>query len=255
MRSLGRWTVNADPAALLGSIARATDGLRVTPPTPPGRRPRLAGSERPCGAGAPGRASGFALFIEYHDADGVITERRITCRRLERGESRYIRAFCHERGAPRLFRADRILAAVCVSTGEDFDPARLFDELAARGLPVGDPRLAKCLTVLAFLMRCDGWHPAEAEVLERAVERFVLRFEGSDAMYEEGRALIRSLAPAADDFLRALRFIAQLHDSHRISRFVIEHAAQVVDADGTHSPEEIRHALMVGEYLKRLAKG
>ena len=247
--------MDIDIGQLLESIRGATAGKRVAPPLPPGAKVVLGGNERDVGPGAPGRASGFGLFIEYHDSDGVITERRITVRRIERGEARYIRAFCHERQAPRLFRADRVLAACCVSTGEIFEPARLFDMLAARGLPLEDPRLTKILIVLAFLMRCDGWNQAESEVLERAVERFVLRFEGSDAMLEDGLQLIRSLAPDQEDFLRALRFIANLHESHRVARFVMEHAAQLVDADGTHSAAEIENAQMVESYLKRLAKG
>ena len=58
------------------------------------------------------------FFIEYADADGVITERKICVLGLRmRGERSLIKAWCHLRYGPRWFRADRILAARDLATG------------------------------------------------------------------------------------------------------------------------------------------
>lgn len=52
------------------------------------------------------------LDIEYADAQGVVTERRVTIRSVVHARGRvYVNAHCHSAKAPRAFRLDRVLAA------------------------------------------------------------------------------------------------------------------------------------------------
>lgn len=56
------------------------------------------------------------LLIKYKDAEGKITDRRIS--EIEPYEPGYILAFCHERRENRTFKVSRIVAAVHPETGE-----------------------------------------------------------------------------------------------------------------------------------------
>lgn len=245
-------------ARLRGAVA----GRRVIPPAPDGCVARVAERDDDASMRAVacelvdqrGRVSGLGLYIEYSDADGVVTERRVSCRRLEAADAFYLFAWCHERGAPRRFRVDRILQAIDVTTGECYPVASLFARLAEHGLPVVDVRLQKLLIILTFLMRCDGVaHPAEQEVLERAVAGYVLRFGGDDAAYDAAMRLAASLAPDERDFMQAMKVAACQGDAGYLARFILPYMAMMVDADDRHSPEEVYHATEASAYLRRAA--
>jgi hypothetical protein len=57
---------------------------------------------------------GISIAIEYRDANGMLSRRRITLRRVfhaSDGQS-CVGCFCHERGAVRTFRFDRIVSVI-----------------------------------------------------------------------------------------------------------------------------------------------
>lgn len=162
-------------------------------------------------------------------------------------------AWCFEREAIRQFRVDRIQEAICTETGEVFELGLLLDALSARGLPVRDTRLARCMMMLIFLMRCDGIHRAEMDAIETAATSYALSFDGNDATVEEAMRLSTLLAPDSVDFNKALRWMTTRSDGAVIARFMRKHAAAVIDADGQHSPEEIRFGAELGDMLTRIA--
>lgn len=64
-------------------------------------------------------ASGMAMQIRYRDSRGRGSMRRISVISVGGAESGFLlRAFCHERRAPRSFRSDRIEEAIDLATGE-----------------------------------------------------------------------------------------------------------------------------------------
>jgi tellurite resistance protein len=70
-------------------------------------------------------------MIEYCDTSGVFTRRRVTMRNvIDRGDQRYLQAFCHERNAMRTFRLDRITCLIS-QDGEVEDAEAFFDEVLA----------------------------------------------------------------------------------------------------------------------------
>jgi uncharacterized tellurite resistance protein B-like protein len=237
----------------LRGIYGAVAGKRVVPSVPPGRTAKLAGDEARVAAPRPGAPSAFSFFIHYRSDEGEHSFRRIVCRRVDLWPSPCIGAYCLERKAFRRFRLDRIEEAVALETGEVLDVGALIDDLRRRGLPVSDPRLARTLKVLSFLMRCDSEdHPLERTAIENAVTSFALRFDGDDDMVREGVSLAGSLAPDARDFTRALGWVAR-SGGRDVARFLLSHAAAVIDADGRHTEEEVRYGAEVGDLLKRVA--
>lgn len=181
---------------------------------------------------------GLAFYIEYRAADGELSKRRISCKRFEPATNTVL-AYCYERRAARRFRVDRILLIVVPETGEVLDREGWLDQLGGEGLHRRDERLTRLLTVLVFLMRCDRHeHPAEAEVIERAVTSFALRFDGDDAMIEGGVALAKQLAPDADDVAMAIRWIDKREERGRLARLVLPFIDQVIVADGAIASEE-----------------
>lgn len=81
-------------------------------------------------------AAGMTFAIDYRDSKGNQSRRRITMRDLySDGARTYIQAYCHERGAPRAFRFDRIVDVIDVD-GECHSPRSFFvDQL---GLEIPD---------------------------------------------------------------------------------------------------------------------
>ncbi|OYW65503.1 MAG: hypothetical protein B7Z40_12110 [Bosea sp. 12-68-7] len=100
--------------------------------------------------------------IEYADADGVVTNRRVTIREASfEGSALYIRGFCHARGAERTFRADRILRLFLAKTGAPADPEIYCAALVPperRPDPEHDAVMSRCrgaLLPLIWIARAD----------------------------------------------------------------------------------------------------
>lgn len=225
--------------ALLSKMAGKLAGRRVVPPLPQGRSARIADDDRSedLPADQAGGENSTALFIHYKDSKGQVSQRRIVCKAYE-DDNGCIRAFCLERRAPRRFRVDRIIEAASIDTGEVYETSVLL-ALLRHGVIVTDERLRRVMTILTFLMRCDEeTHPLEIEVIEQAATSFALRFDGSEETIAEGVRYARSLAPDADDFIRAIRWIAKRADSAQLVRLIAPMAERVIVADGRIKSEE-----------------
>lgn len=235
------------------SILKLIRGKRVVPSVPQGHAASV-GSE-PEQRVSPRRdgSSGLALFIRYEDGSGEISQRRIRCASFDPGHDA-LNAYCFEREAPRQFRLDRISEAICTETGEVIALARLLESLRARGMPMDDPRLARMLCILVFVMRCDGVNQREIEALEQAVTSFALRFDGCDEMVEQGNLLSGTLAPDSRDFMRAVNWLHWRKDGAELARFLKMQLRQMIDADGQHSAEEFLLVSELAPLLDRIAQ-
>lgn len=72
---------------------------------------------------------GTTFAIEYRDAQGRVSFRRITIRELYRASednTLYLQCFCHERQAIRSFRFDRIVSVIDLD-GEIHEPRSFFE--------------------------------------------------------------------------------------------------------------------------------
>lgn len=191
-----------------------------------------------------GPASSWGLLIDYVDSGGVESARRISLIRAEArlGGRPAIAAYCHEAAAYRVFRIDRIRAMACCQTGELYDPEAHIASLREQGLPFRDIGAATFAKVMVFLARCDGRdHPAEWDAIDHMLSRYLVRYGGLDAVFEDECKTCRSLAPDADDLANALIAIsrAQVDQRRGIVRLLAEASASVIDADGRHDTAEI----------------
>lgn len=227
-------------------------GKRVVPSIPPNRSVLLEGTDEPGRSDRRNGISALGLFIEYRDAQGALSARRIVCRHYDPSAGMFT-AWCFEREALRDFRLDRIVSAACTETGELFDLTELIAALRVRGLPVRNVGLNLVLRLLTFLMRCDGVHPSEPAVLEHAVTSYALRFDGDDRMVDDALRLANTMAPDAGDFLRGLRWMGLRPDGPRLASFLRNQARAIVDADGRLSEEEVVFGLELDKALSAIA--
>ncbi|MCA3256288.1 WYL domain-containing protein [Bradyrhizobium sp.] len=228
---------------------------RVVPPVPPGRTPAADGPEAETPDPWPGKIAGLGLYIEYEDAGGRRSERRITCRALaKRPAGQTLIAWCHERNAPREFRIDRIAEVVDLVTGELLDPAEVFGRYIANASHFDRPDLDRIVRVLVFLARCDGRdHPSEWIAVEDAIAAYCLRYDGDDELCSTTLHMARRLAPTGLDFVAALRWFIRQPDGPKLARLVLDHSRKLIDADGVLRPEEIRWGVEVENVLQRTA--
>lgn len=241
-------------AIMDGAIA----DLSVTPSPPDGRTPYLSAPEIDHVAGLRDASSSWSLYISYEDASGGMSERRITCKSLERslGGGITVGAYCHERRAPRAFRVDRIKELVDLSTGELCDPQGHIDRLLADGLPIIDRGMATFSKMLVFITLCDGeGHEAEWQQVEKSLGTYALRFGGDDDSYDQAVKACRGLAPDARDFANCMGSLLRTPASLRkqVARLAIDSCAKIVDADGRHAAEEVHWGAAIGQALKKLA--
>lgn len=192
---------------------------------------------------------GYHCIIAYQGAKGGLAHRRITCRTLERGgEREYLKAFCHERNAPRKFRCDRIDEVIDVESGEvltaqEFIVQFKYDDVRSTRMEWGlnlhqRADLFSGLNALVFMARCDGnWHPLEENVLEKFITAFWIRRE-IEADLPLGQILQRArrLRPDAEAFFMAL---ARCEKDRGLARLVQRHIQEVMDADGVHHDAEM----------------
>jgi hypothetical protein len=235
------------------SLSALVAGKRVVPPVPQGRAVNLSGEDQPASSLDRDETTSLALFIQYCDAKGVVSSRRIVCRSYDVATDT-ITAFCFERGALREFKIERVIEAVCTQSGEVYDLTVLTQALKRNGLPVRDGRLNLVLRFLTFLMRCDGVHPAEEEMLEHAITSYALRFDGDDALVEQALRQARTMAPDDRDFLNALYSIGKRSDRANLAKFIRLQARRVIEADGRISAEEARLGAELDAVLGKLAE-
>lgn len=109
---------------------------------------------------------GTIYGLTYCDVNGIESRRRIRVSHIDyNGQNFYVGAYCFERKAYRLFRADRIIELVSLRTGEIHDSAMNWcRELVMNGGP--EAMMRSCihdLDILGLVARCDG-HLHEQEV-------------------------------------------------------------------------------------------
>lgn len=230
------------------------------PAAPRGRKPYVATGvteqdQEDFGDGPPVRLP-LSLFIEYTDAAGNASSRRISIRNLRYSKDRIaINAYCHERREPRCFISDRINMAADCETGEILaDPAGWF-MTAYRAHPDGQQYLQRrqvdtaaaterqayqdALLVLAYVARADG--------RMTQVERAVI-VEASRRM-QAGNARLTQIAPLTDaqvqrmrcdhsEFLRAVRVLKSSPPG--VKAAVLAAAEQVMKADGSEDAGEAK---------------
>lgn len=198
-------------------------------------------------------------IIDYRDADDILTRRRITLRRVQRGpHAPILRAVCHERRAVRHFRCDRIEGFIeddGVVTGcaeffrevMDIDLATLAPtegQLALNSARRIRDALRPPLSVLVIVARADGMVAAECDaILDYArAEVAALRDRFPDLpTMDEGVAekllgLVTKMNPQRSSLRGYLDAVAS-YDHDRRARFEAA-LSDVVNADGRFSPEE-----------------
>lgn len=205
--------------------------------------------------------SGSPFLLSYKGGRGVVSDRLVTCQRLDRNaDLLYLRAFCHSRVAVRQFRVDRILTIVNPHTGEVFDePVAFFTQFQIDrsqrskpgwGLGVRQRAdLVAILNALIFMARADrDYHALEREVLEDCIARYWLRTEApGDPDVPAILAHADRLMPDAETFFVSLNRCAA---NHQLVRLVKESAAAVIDADGRHAAEELYWGTKIDEFFK-----
>lgn len=230
---------------------------RVVPLTPPRRRPGSpAQGESVPSPPRRDRSSSWSAYIRYENARGEESERRITCQKVARavgGLDLMVTAFCHEAGALRQFRVDRIAELVDLETGELVDPQPHFEKLRLEGLPFSDAGLEALAKILVFVVRCDGcedWR--EWDAVERAMTSYALRYGSSETDMDETLAAVRPLAPDSRDFCRALGQVLRAPSEVKrgVADLVGRACADVIDADGRHMQAELHWGEAIDRCLR-----
>ena len=182
-----------------------------------------------------------ALFISYKNSKGEVSERRISVKTLDRSESGHllIRAYCYERKALRTFRADRIIQAIDIETGEVLDTQEKIlesfglveKELASDPKTATRKALRKCrhaLNVLVYLARCDGrFHYDEKDVVIHYLvdECFDCDFDDEYLLARLGR-----LYPDTDAFFDSLDYLEENDEDglNKVARYAAFFSAVVL---------------------------
>lgn len=201
-----------------------------------------------------GHAEGQSFMIEYRDAGGRLSTRRITVWSLGQGAGGVpvLKAFCHERKAQRTFRVDRI--ACCIDYGgEIHDDVASFmaenfgmaQELARQAAAPADPWaharpiVHHDAAILSALSLCDGLM-RDGEVRIAAEHCAALAAARGVTLDEAGyRALIAFIRRQRPTERSLLDACDALYDrpAQEVTDFMVA-AVAVMDADGVRAPEE-----------------
>lgn len=152
--------------------------------------------------------------IEYEDAYGEATERIVDIRQVGwNDEVTMFRGWCRLRSGTRTFRADRVLSAIDLSTGEVVDDfERWLRERVGANLAEEDDevsRLYPVMKVLCYVGKADGQlRKAEREIIAAEVPMLVgvKEMQGIDIhslVHESG-------SPSEQSFVRALAALRDL---------------------------------------------
>ncbi len=218
--------------------------------------------------------AGLTFGIEYETLDGCHSRRRVTLLGIDAKPPRgpRMRAFCHERVAPRAFKLDRIAMVFDMdgvvyhdirgylreelhldpdrdwpgdypeATGEKSTAAAVAAQESlstpgrAQRLAAGDG-----LRILVSIARADGFlHDKEVEaVLDYAIQRSAL--EGLETTTDDMAALaayIRRLRPTSTLIDICLASIEQ--ESPECIGLLLDSSVAVMEADGVLRPEELK---------------
>jgi hypothetical protein len=223
---------------------------------PEGRRPDASGCDAEPSDAQPSRVAGRELYLIYEAADGDETERTITIRHIaERPDGRHlIHAFCHERKAPRAFRADRVVECFDPVTGEEIDFPDLLAGMMRRAWQVDRADLEDFVRVLVFMAYCDGRVALEeVGAIDDWIARFVLRMDGTDADFDQAQRFARVAAIEGIDFLMALRRLTTAHNATQLCRLTIQAVQDVMEADFEVADAELGWHAVVVRTIKQAA--
>lgn len=199
---------------------------------------------------------GRYLIIQYANAKGENSIRRVIVHHVHcRGETNYLKCYCYERRAPRMFRSDRVIKIFDFSTGEIVDEK---DEIITRLelLITESENLSPTRTailknrlqilILMFLARCDGFHPAEEDVLLSYLD-YECGPPGVDE--DEAREALSNLYPDEESYLGAVYCLSETNPDELIK--VARSARRLIDADGAVSESEALFATQLDAALKQ----
>lgn len=200
----------------------------------------------------------YFWMIEYTDANGITTRRRVTMRSIDdRSGTSYLNAICHERNALRTFRLDRISNLIS-QDGEVEPAAPWFAEVmgsseivamkprADRATQAATPyttlrrEITPALTILTAAARSDDiLHPRELDRILRYAEDQAIELrqagilksmpEGED--FDKLDRTIRRLRPTTDDLTLAIEALGGWSAARK--RALALALAETAAADGT----------------------
>ena len=249
---LGKTPDDTDPAP---TITLPETARQVAPPAP--ETEDIAELEEPDEDGNIELEAVFCI-IDYEDANGVQTRRRITLRKASRGpHAPILSAVCHERRALRHFRCDRIECFI-EETGEVINPVDFFRETLAIDLaslaPLVDEAnqnarairdfLRPPLSLLVAVARSDGdFHPEELDEICQYAEK-ELMCKTSETRFpnvtiddlDSLTILIRKMRPGKSSISGYYQKTLEMADE-RLERFA-EALQRLVMADGRLAYEE-----------------
>lgn len=242
------------------SAQKLTEKVAVLPPGMAQAMPQSATAAPPPSDDSPQSIAGFLCIIEYADADGILSERVVNCRRYEsfNGKPR-IGAICGESRRYKLFNCDRIQTVTDAQTGECLGDGRFFEQFLVSAYKVAKhdwnttsqnkSLIVAGLNVLSFMARCDGrWHPLEEQAIEDFVCALWLRKEwDNEPPMAEIVAHARRLAPDGEVFRSA---IVQYARSNIAASILTRFVARVVAADGVICDQEHRWVSEFEELLE-----
>lgn len=240
-------------------FSRSFEALRVTPNPAPYRRTFvLADDMVDTEIVERDDTSSWSCQILYRNDRGEESERTITCKRLYGyGGVTHVDAFCHSRERPRSFRIDHILELFDIKTGELLHAESHFEMLRTVGaLPFEDRGFSAFVQIATFMAKCDGeYHPMEVDALEAAVTAYALRFGGDDRQIAVAMDCIPRIAPDGVDVAKAVKRLKASPIGGRVSRLILDHCGQIMNADGRHHAQEVAWAVELGSALKGQASG
>lgn len=203
-----------------------------------------------------GYAEGQSFIIEYLDAAGRSSTRRITVWSISRGAHGIpcLHARCHERNATRLFRVDRIRTCIDYD-GEVHSNVPEFltvnfgmsPALAIRSAGEDRDRWQIILAairaeavILAALAKADG--TVVAAEIDAATDYLAARAERTGYMLDQAeiaalQRFTRRLRPSEDAIIRSLNEIAG-RGTREIQKLLLA-AMAVIDADGLRHDREM----------------
>jgi len=193
----------------------------------------------------PGRLAGAAFGIEYLDAKGSRSVRRITALKLRFNDGAPLLAcWCHERRAYRSFRLDRIQSCHdrCGEVFETQEFLRVVLGIDFRSLlDLVEPEdvFGNGMRLLSALAYADGG--VHLDELERIIQYCVAMYDyhAADLPKQLGDALpnlVRSQRPTSAVVDKSLRGLRRSSASER--NLFARYAVEVMDADGVHDPAE-----------------
>lgn len=232
----GRRATRAERDAF-AEIARLSAGdeprveSRIIHPAPrPNPAPRIP----------PPSDSSLRYAMEYVDFDGVVTNREIAVRAVEKSyDAVYVIAFCQLRNAMRTFRAERIRSLRSMTDGKEIDdPAGHFSTMSITGSDAGrdfSSVMSKARNGLQALVWIAN---ADREMSERELDIMMDFVESRDGMGRQrpegdwNRAVARiRIAGMAPTLTEAAGGIARMGFNGRERALVEEAAARLVDTE------------------------